>query len=98
MFSYTEFISPHFIMSLREPCDFLALLGVVGVAGGGSDTNGDRGTGAGVFLLSEGVHCRDLLDRGSGDSTQVKVPVLSRKFGMDATVPLFRSPLEALKG
>jgi hypothetical protein len=77
MFSYTEFISWYFIVSLRDPCDLLALLGVVGVAGGGSDTNGERGTEAGVFLLSEGVHCRDLLDRGSGDSRNVQVPGLS---------------------
>jgi hypothetical protein len=78
MFSYTEFIFRRFIVSLRDPCDFLALLGVVGVAGGGTDTNGESGTGAGVFLLSEEeVHCRDFLDQGSGDSRHVQVPVLS---------------------
>jgi hypothetical protein len=70
MFSYTEFISRYFLVSLRNPCDFLALLGVIGAAGGGSDTHGERGTGA-------GVRSRDLLDRVSGDSRHVQVPVLS---------------------
>lgn len=84
------------LVALRDPCDLLALPGVVGVGGSG-EPNGERGVDGtsgsetGVFLLPDegGVRCLDLLERGQGDSRETVVPALSGDADRDAVFPPF---------